>query len=227
MILKHQHGWHSHSNQAVGTGLQTGFVHQYHLCVCVCLCWTLHVFTCLSVPSTFSVVCACVCVCAFLQEVNPYSTVTSDPNELDRRYCVLKLHVPYGDLVHSPYTNSSGQDSSTVTFWPPHSTLIHHPCSRLAAASLFICFFKKVLLKSRDLVRRRQHGADSVCICCLNIWYILQIIGPHRSSSYSPTIFPPTCTMRHKQDLNDCCNLISKLHVIQDFVYFFKKKLAH
>lgn len=74
----------------------------------------------------FSVVCACVCVCVYvlLQEVNPYSMLSSDPNELDRRYCVLKLQVPYSDLVHSPYV-ASGWDSSSVTFWPAWSILTH------------------------------------------------------------------------------------------------------
>uniref|UniRef100_A0AAQ5YRK5 Anion exchange protein n=1 Tax=Amphiprion ocellaris TaxID=80972 RepID=A0AAQ5YRK5_AMPOC len=52
------------------------------------------------------------------EEMNPYSTVTSDQNELDRRYCVLKLHVPYSDLIHSPGRNT-GWDN-TVTFRPPH-----------------------------------------------------------------------------------------------------------
>ncbi|GAA6223631.1 electrogenic sodium bicarbonate cotransporter 4-like isoform X1 [Lates japonicus] len=47
------------------------------------------------------------------EEVNPYSTVSSDQNELDRRYCVLKLHVPYSDLIYSPDTNT-GWDNSTV-----------------------------------------------------------------------------------------------------------------
>lgn len=69
------------------------------------------------------------CVRAFLQEVNPYSTVTSDPNELDRRYCVLKLHVPYSDLVHSPYTNNSGWDSSTATRHVDTPSLLIFSCS--------------------------------------------------------------------------------------------------
>ncbi|XP_053729191.1 electrogenic sodium bicarbonate cotransporter 4 isoform X2 [Synchiropus splendidus] len=35
------------------------------------------------------------------EDVNPYCTV-SDPHHLDHRYCVLKLHVPYKDLMMAP-----------------------------------------------------------------------------------------------------------------------------
>lgn len=49
--------------------------------------------------------------------MNPYSTVTSDQNELDRRYCVLKLHVPYSDLIYSP-DRSAGWDHASR---PPHT----------------------------------------------------------------------------------------------------------
>lgn len=52
-----------------------------------------------------------------LQEMNPYSTVTSDQNELDRRYCVLKLHVPYSDLIYSPDRSAGWDDASR----PPHT----------------------------------------------------------------------------------------------------------
>ncbi|XP_075312615.1 electrogenic sodium bicarbonate cotransporter 4 [Odontesthes bonariensis] len=45
------------------------------------------------------------------EEMNPYSTVTSDQNELDRRYCVLKLHVPYSDLMRCP-DSSAARDHS-------------------------------------------------------------------------------------------------------------------
>lgn len=61
------------------------------------------------------------CMCVSLQETNPYSTVTSDQTELDRRYCVLKLHVPYSDLIYSPDTNT-GWDNNTVTFRQPITT---------------------------------------------------------------------------------------------------------
>lgn len=90
-----------------------------------CTCAYMLVYAC------FVVFCACVlfvcpgmcvCVCVFsLQEMNPYSTVTSDQTELDRRYCVLKLHVPYRDLLHSPDTNT-GWDNNTVTFRQPYTT---------------------------------------------------------------------------------------------------------
>lgn len=45
-------------------------------------------------------------MCVSFQEVNLYSTVASDPNELDRRYCVPKLHAPSNDLLYSPDTNT-------------------------------------------------------------------------------------------------------------------------
>eukprot|EP00066_Takifugu_rubripes_P013894 XP_011603160.1 PREDICTED: electrogenic sodium bicarbonate cotransporter 4-like [Takifugu rubripes] len=46
------------------------------------------------------------------EEANLYSTVASDPTELDRRYCVLQLNVPYSALKYSPDKNT-GWDSST------------------------------------------------------------------------------------------------------------------
>lgn len=85
--------------------------------VCVFVCVSFFIHTCLSMPRALLWVSAClfVCLSAVLQEVNPYSMVASDPNEFDRRYCVLKLQVPYSDLMHSPHVNS-GHESSTLTF---------------------------------------------------------------------------------------------------------------
>lgn len=118
---------------AVGTDFKLVlFISIISVSVSVCVEIYMCLLACLCLPRSL------LCVRAFLQEVNPYSTVTSDPNELDRRYCVLKLHVPYSDPVHSPYTNKVG---GTVAL--PHDMLIHHPCSYLAAASLFICFLFK------------------------------------------------------------------------------------
>lgn len=61
------------------------------------------------------------CACGFLQEMNPYSTVTSDQNELDHRYCVLKLHVPYSDLIYSPDRNIG--DKTVIS--GPQNTVIN------------------------------------------------------------------------------------------------------
>lgn len=106
-----------------------GFVHLYYLCVCVCIRVELYMCLHARVCLFCCVLCMCslcvsgyVCVCVFsLQDMNPYSTVTSDQTELDRRYCVLKLHVPYRDLLHSPDTNT-GWDNNTVTFRQPYTT---------------------------------------------------------------------------------------------------------
>ncbi|XP_041754618.1 electrogenic sodium bicarbonate cotransporter 4-like isoform X3 [Coregonus clupeaformis] len=40
------------------------------------------------------------------EEKNVYSSVNPDDSELDRRYCVLKLHVPYSDLIQPPVTHT-------------------------------------------------------------------------------------------------------------------------
>lgn len=129
--------------------------------MCVSLSVFYFVFIHLLVGAFYVLCCLCcvplcvsVCVYALLQEVNPYSMVSSDPSELDRRYCVLKLQVPYSDLVHSPYTNSV-LDSSTVNFWAPHSTLTL--CSCLAAAPPFNMHVW--LITIRNLHRRWDNGA--------------------------------------------------------------------
>ena len=85
------------------------FVHLFSMCVCVYAC-----------------VCVCVCVlcvfvCVSLQEENPYSTVKYDQNELDHRYCVLKLHVPYSDLFQTPDPTNTGWDLSPVTSRQPNT----------------------------------------------------------------------------------------------------------
>lgn len=43
-----------------------------------------------------------VCVCVCLQDkCHAYSNHSpSTDSDLDRRYCVVKLHIPYKDLVH-------------------------------------------------------------------------------------------------------------------------------
>eukprot|EP00063_Salmo_salar_P019592 XP_013994427.1 PREDICTED: electrogenic sodium bicarbonate cotransporter 4-like isoform X1 [Salmo salar] len=40
------------------------------------------------------------------EEKNVYSSVNPDDSELDRRYCVLKLHVPYSDLIQPAITHT-------------------------------------------------------------------------------------------------------------------------
>ncbi|XP_052381476.1 electrogenic sodium bicarbonate cotransporter 1-like [Oncorhynchus keta] len=40
------------------------------------------------------------------EEKNVYSSVNPDNIELDRRYCVLKLHVPYSDLIQPAITHT-------------------------------------------------------------------------------------------------------------------------
>ena len=50
-------------------------------------------------------VCTCLRLFICLQDKNPYSSVP-DAAELDRRYCVLKLHVPYSDLMTPPDTHT-------------------------------------------------------------------------------------------------------------------------
>ncbi|KAK2818614.1 hypothetical protein Q5P01_024175 [Channa striata] len=47
-----------------------------------------------------------------LIETNPYSTVTSEQNDPDHRYCVLKLHVPYRDLIHTHNRVTPGRPST-------------------------------------------------------------------------------------------------------------------
>ncbi|KAL0193532.1 hypothetical protein M9458_011828, partial [Cirrhinus mrigala] len=37
---------------------------------------------------------------------NPYTNCSPSDSDLDRRYCVLKLHVPYRDLLQAPDSNS-------------------------------------------------------------------------------------------------------------------------
>ncbi|XP_035481139.1 electrogenic sodium bicarbonate cotransporter 4 [Scophthalmus maximus] len=63
------------------------------------------------------------------EEENPYSTVTSDQTELDRRYCVLKLHVPYRDLLHPPDTHTYW-DHVTVPARQPHTHTHTHAHTR-------------------------------------------------------------------------------------------------
>lgn len=76
------------------------------LCVCVCVClWTVYVFTHLCMLVLF------VRLCISFQQANLYSTVMPDPTDLDRRYCVLQLNVPYSALTYSP-DNNTGWDSS-------------------------------------------------------------------------------------------------------------------
>lgn len=91
----------------------TGFLHPHDLCVCVCVC--------LNCASVYTLVNACSVVdtcslraslCVSFQESNPYSTVAPDPTELDCRYCVLQLNVPYSALKYSPDKNT-GWDSNT------------------------------------------------------------------------------------------------------------------
>lgn len=50
----------------------------------------------------------CVCVCFFPQDkVHTYSNHSpSSESDLDRRYCVLKLHIPYKDLVYPDAVHS-------------------------------------------------------------------------------------------------------------------------
>uniref|UniRef100_A0A671WNT4 Anion exchange protein n=1 Tax=Sparus aurata TaxID=8175 RepID=A0A671WNT4_SPAAU len=53
-------------------------------------------------------VCVCVCVCVCLQDKpHVYSNHSpSSESDLDRRYCVLKLHIPYRDLVYPDVVQS-------------------------------------------------------------------------------------------------------------------------
>lgn len=52
--------------------------------------------------------CVCVNVCVFLQD-KPHAYSNHSPSsesDLDRRYCVLKLHIPYKDLVYPDVVQS-------------------------------------------------------------------------------------------------------------------------
>ncbi|KAJ8261132.1 hypothetical protein COCON_G00168550 [Conger conger] len=40
------------------------------------------------------------------ERYHPYSNCSADESDLDRRYCVLKLHVPYSDLMKPPKSNT-------------------------------------------------------------------------------------------------------------------------
>lgn len=59
-------------------------------------------------------------LCISFQQANLYSTVTPDPTDLDRRYCVLQLNVPYSALTYSPDKNTGWDSRAFRNTHDPH-----------------------------------------------------------------------------------------------------------